>query len=73
MFDANAKTEKRTNCPTVGLTQVNALTDPNNIHKAATILAAKFREKRGNDSIFSDDNDKASSFFCTSIRLFSQT
>lgn len=49
-------------CPMVGLTQAKDLTEPNNIHKAATILAAKLSENRGSDSIFSDDNDKAGSF-----------
>ncbi|MGK8253065.1 hypothetical protein [Moraxella lacunata] len=58
ILTANANKANSTNCPNVGLTQLKARTDPTNIHKAATILAAKFRENLGKDCIFRDCSDK---------------
>lgn len=68
MLALMAKKANKINCPNVGLTQLKALTDPSNIHSAATTLAAKFKEERGRDSIFNDDSDKASSFVCMLYR-----
>ena len=50
--------QNKRNCVNVGLTQSKALIEPTSIHKLAIILAAKFREKRGKNCIFREDNGK---------------